>query len=371
MEHIFWLEHHPRSINGIIEYLALNDRVYCICYDDGMFEGRSSMGWTNESIGGAEFFYLNRETNVDLFLKKFIASHQEAVNYIMGVRASNISRFVNKYVFTRNEARVFMIAERPYLYGKNIASKIILKLLYKYLGFKYKDKITGVFAMGTMGVEAYKTWAHGNVFPFLYPKFNNVVTTGVSMTNTPDTIRALYVGQFDRRKGIDVLLDVFESLPDNIHLDVVGANGDIKDVVLNRINSMQNVSYVGVWKSNEVATKSAGYDVCVVPSRYDGWGMYVMEALEAGVGVITTDMTGGKDLVCASGAGLVVKSGSVGSLASAFSTICERPAITTEWKKKAVDYKQRISQYTVGKYFQQIVSHKNNHDMQIINCPWL
>lgn len=67
MEHIFWLEHHPRSINGIIEYLAEKDPVFCICCDDGMFADRASMGWTSESINGVEFIYLNRQENVNDF----------------------------------------------------------------------------------------------------------------------------------------------------------------------------------------------------------------------------------------------------------------------------------------------------------------
>lgn len=369
MEHIFWLEHHPRSINGIIEFLAEKDPVYCICYDDGMFAGRASMGWTSESINGVEFIYLNRLKNVNDFLANFCLSHHDAINYIMGVRASKISECVKQFVLTQNDVKTYMLAERPYLYGKNFVSRTLLNLMYCYLGFKYRDKLDGVFAMGTLGVKAYKHWAHGKVYPFLYPKFNVISTSENEASNPATPLKVLYVGQLDRRKGIDILLNVFQSLPESIHLDVVGDNGDIKCEMQNLMSKMPNVSYQGVWNSAEVARRTADYDLCVVPSRYDGWGMYVMEAIEAGVGVITTDQTGSKDLVYASGAGVVVEAGSLTSLKNAFQSVIDNPKITLEWKRNANIYKKQIERDCVGNYFLQIVS--SSDSVPSVKCPWL
>lgn len=371
MEHIFWLEHHPRSIIGLIEYFVeKKDKVICICYDDGMFKNRVNMGWLNENIPGADFIYLNKLDDVDSYFYDFCKYHPYAINYIMGVRASKISKYVNKYLIPQNDARIFMIAERPYLYGKGFLSKKILNLFYLYLGYKYRLKINGVLAMGTLGVIAYRTWANGNVFPFLYPKFNDVIVESKEKKSSVE-IRALYVGQLDKRKGVDVMLDAFETLPKNIHLDIVGDNGDIKENIKTRISKMSNVSYLGVWNSNDVATKSAAYDVCIVPSRYDGWGMYVMEALEAGIGVITTDLTGSKDLVISSGAGLIVKAGDSNSLRKALESLLDNPKIVSEWKKLAIKYKGKISKESVGDYVRQIVSAPNGESMRLVKCPWL
>lgn len=371
MEHIFWLEHHPRSIIGLIEYFVeKKDKVICICNDDGMFKNRANMGWSNENISGVEFTYLNKIDDVDSYLCDFCKYHPCAINYIMGVRASKISKYVNRYLISQKNAKIFMIAERPYLYGKSFLLQKVLEIFYLYLGYKYGSKINGVLAMGTLGVTAYKSWAKGNVFPFLYPKFNDVIAEPKEKKSSAE-IRALYVGQLDKRKGVDVMLDAFETLSKNIHLDVVGDNGDIKEIIKARISKMSNVSYLGVWNSNEVATRSANYDVCIVPSRYDGWGMYVMEALEAGIGVITTDLTGSKDLVNSSGAGLVVKAGDVNSLKKSLELLLDNPKIVSEWKELATKYKNKISKDSVGDYVREIVSAPNSESIRVVKCPWL
>lgn len=369
MEHVFWLEHHPRSISGLIEYLAQYDKVYCICCDDDIFENRSSMGWTNDSFFNVEFVYLTQLKSPHEFLLEFCNKHKGAVNYIMGIRSGNISKITRKYLLKSSENKIFMIAERPYFYGKGRFLSLLLRLLYFWYGFIYRDKITGVFAMGELGVDSYKSWAHGNVFPFLYPRFNDIDTYDVENISFP--IRALYVGQLDYRKGIDILVDVFDKLPPQIHLDVVGANGNIQEQIKQRILDTPNVDYLGVWNSSEVAKKTSFYDLCIVPSRYDGWGMYVMEALEAGVGVITTNETGSKDLVMASGAGMIVKSNSFDSLKLVLDNVVENPEILIRWKCNARSYKNKISRDSVGKYVRDIVSSLSVADMYNVKAPWL
>lgn len=369
MEHIFWLEHYPRSINGIIEYLARTDKVFCICYDDNLFGNRASMGWTSDLMLNVDVIYLNKLKNKTSFLKDFIDKHIDATHYVMGIRASNISKIVNKYVFSNAAKHVFMLAERPYSYNKNFISRFMLKMMYLWYGFKFRNKLTGVFAMGLMGVNSYKTWAHGNVYPFIYPRFNNIDLPPVKEVSIP--IKVLYVGQLDYRKGIDILVDVFNSLPATIQLDVVGANGNIQKKIISMIENIPNINYLGVWNSKDVAKNSSNYNVCIIPSRYDGWGMFVMEALEAGVGVITTDRTGSKDLVYASGAGKVVKAGSYGELRSVLLDVINNPSLTIGWKYRAREYKCKISQDSVGKYFKEIVCSKELLSKKKINCPWL
>lgn len=369
MEHVFWLEHHPRSISGLIEYLSKEDKVYCVCYDDDIFENRSSMGWSNDEFSNVEFIYLNRLPNSHEFLIKFCETHNDSINYIMGIRSGNISGVVQRYLLSLKKKKIFMIAERPYFYGKNRFESFLLRLLYRWYGFKYQNKITGVFAMGNMGVESYKKWSHGNVFPFLYPRFNNFEPNKQVSALTP--IKALYVGQLDYRKGIDILIDVFNNLPSTIHLDVVGGNGNIQDKIKEKISNTPNVTFLGVWPSNDVARNMSSYDVCIVPSRYDGWGMNVMEALEAEVGVITTDQTGSKDLIYASGAGMVVKAGSFEELNKVLFEVVKNPSLTKEWKSKAREYKGRISQETVGSYVRNIVISSNSRYMLSVKCPWL
>ena len=359
MEHVFWLEHYPRSISGIIEYLSNTERVYCICCKTNIYNSRERMGWGREQLSKVEFVYLD---TLDIytqksFLSAFLKSHSCAIHYIMGLRYGNISVIVREYLLKKSIYNIFVISERPYMYGKTWAERFLLKKYYYYLGLKYRNRIKGVFAMGQSGVDAYQLWAKGNVFNFLYPRFNVV-------------IKALYVGQLDRRKGVDLLLDCIDDFIGVLDLSIVGANGNIEKQTISRIERSSNVRYLGVWNSQDVCIKASTYDVCVVPSRYDGWGMFVMEAIEAGVGVITTDQTGSKDLVIASEAGMVVKANSSKELQIALKYIVNNPSVVDEWKLLACKYKERITKESVGRYFRQCIDFAMSTCDNYPMCPW-
>lgn len=369
MKHVFWLEHYPRSISGIIDYLSTYESVTCICFNKEIYSNRSKMGWSPDAINNATLIYLQDIQDIDVFIRGFLAHHESSAHYIMGVRYGGIASIVNKYLLSHSKYHVFMIAERPFSYQKSRIRLLLLKRAYDYLGRKYQDKISAVFAMGTMGVEAYKGWAHGNVYPFVYPRFNDPIPPVSSTCSLP--IHALYVGQFDRRKGVHILLEAIQSFRDEITLDLVGKNGDMENEIIDRVKHIPNANYIGVWDSNDVVRKSSVYDVCFVPSLYDGWGMFVMEALEAEVGVITTDLTGSKDMVIASQAGRVVKAGSVAELKKVIEMLVGRPSIILDWKSKAHGYRNSILKSSVGLYFKSVVNYVINKEGTEPSCPWL
>ena len=61
----------------------------------------------------------------------------------------------------------------------------------------------------------------------------------------------------------------------------------------------------------------AAADIFVLPSRHDGWGVVVNEALGAGLPIIVSDRVGARDLVENGCNGFVTTAGDIDSLASA------------------------------------------------------
>jgi glycosyltransferase involved in cell wall biosynthesis len=59
----------------------------------------------------------------------------------------------------------------------------------------------------------------------------------------------------------------------------------------------------------------ADYDLLVLPSYYDGWGVVVNEALCAGVPVVTSDATGAGRVAAQLGAGITFATGDSNALA--------------------------------------------------------
>lgn len=132
--------------------------------------------------------------------------------------------------------------------------------------------------------------------------------------------RFIAVGQLIRRKGPDLLLEALSELDDRPwRCDFHGA-GPLEGV-LRRWNARSprsdRIHFHPPVDNTTVRRALAASDCCVVPSRHDGWGMVVNEALIAGTPVVCTDGCGAADLIDDPVAGTVVPAGRSGPLAEA------------------------------------------------------
>ncbi|NIK79540.1 glycosyltransferase involved in cell wall biosynthesis [Paenibacillus castaneae] len=89
-------------------------------------------------------------------------------------------------------------------------------------------------------------------------------------------INLLYVGRFDRQKGFDLLLELFnEQKFTNVVLYLVG------DTVLEEINYEfpANAVKIGWVNNSEIDRYMKACDAVIVPSRWEGFGIVAIEAL--------------------------------------------------------------------------------------------
>lgn len=125
----------------------------------------------------------------------------------------------------------------------------------------------------------------------------------------------LFVGQLIPRKGLDVALRALGRVAADGHdvsLTVVGNGPD--RAALEALAAEQHelrVEFVGFVEPPSLPQYYARADVSLVPSRYDGWGLVVNEALAAGLPVITTTSVGAADLLDAGRNGFVIPPGEV------------------------------------------------------------
>ncbi|MCC5464127.1 glycosyltransferase [Pelosinus baikalensis] len=101
-----------------------------------------------------------------------------------------------------------------------------------------------------------------------------------------DKINILFVGRFDRQKGLDILLDTFaEYKLDNIELYLIG------DSVLNKhkISIPNSVHQLG-WVDNSIIDEYYSMcDVVIIPSRWEGFGLVAVEAMKNKKAVIASN----------------------------------------------------------------------------------
>jgi glycosyltransferase involved in cell wall biosynthesis len=77
------------------------------------------------------------------------------------------------------------------------------------------------------------------------------------------------------------------------------------------------IQFLGFQQPHAMPEVFANADAFVLPSRHDGWGVVVNEALGAGLPIIVSDRVGARDLVTDGRNGLITRAGDIGSLASA------------------------------------------------------
>lgn len=99
----------------------------------------------------------------------------------------------------------------------------------------------------------------------------------------------LYVGGWAFQKGVDVLTAAMKQLPE-VRLLHVGAPGD---VAFQADPQIVHCGHVPQWRLKNYYAKA---HVFVLPSRQDGFGLVLAQALASGLPIVCTDRTGGVDL---------------------------------------------------------------------------
>jgi glycosyltransferase involved in cell wall biosynthesis len=165
--------------------------------------------------------------------------------------------------------------------------------------------------------------------------------------------RFLFAGQMISRKGVDVLLAAFarlksDGLPVELHL--VGREGELPSWLASLPATVRKaVVYHGFVQPSGLPKHFSEADVFVLPSRYDGWGVVVNQALGAGIPVITSTAAGaGKDLVEDGINGLHVLPGDLTTLETAMRKLATRQDLRDRMSAAAKVTAERIGPKTAA-----------------------
>jgi glycosyltransferase involved in cell wall biosynthesis len=138
----------------------------------------------------------------------------------------------------------------------------------------------------------------------------------------------LFCGQMIARKGVDLLIEAFAKLPSG-RLLLIGREAELPEL-LERVPApvRERIEYAGFHAPERLPEHFARADVFVLPSRYDGWGVVVNQAIAAGLPVICSDQVGaGFDLVAKGKNGVRFAAGDVASLETAMRQFVDAPAL--------------------------------------------
>ena len=141
----------------------------------------------------------------------------------------------------------------------------------------------------------------------------------------------LFVGRLAGVKGVPLLLEALAALAPAhpaLRLRLIGDGPDRAALEARaiRLGLADRVEFLGYRSQSEVADALAGAQIFVLPSFAEGVPVVLMEAMAAGLPVVTTQIAGIPELVDSGISGLLVPPGEAAPLARALDTLLTDPA---------------------------------------------
>lgn len=114
---------------------------------------------------------------------------------------------------------------------------------------------------------------------------------------TPPPLNLIFVGRLDDNKNILTVLEIFEGIKDSIGQFTIVGDGNLNERVRQYTDKYTNVVMTGNLTNKTVLKLISLNDILILPSKYDGWGAVVNEALSVGTRVLCSETCGSSILL--------------------------------------------------------------------------
>jgi len=348
----FWQDMPSIHQSAHIRALALHCGRVTVIGRRGLSQDRSRQGWAEPDFGCAETITVSGRAQV----AETISSLAETtVNVVSGFRGPD---FIGETIDLLEEKgrKWGLMVEGCDGSGLKGAAR---RLGYRFLSAKRKRRSAFVLGMGTAACRWYQSagFAPDKIFPYGYFTESHE-KPAPSASRGP--FRIIYVGSLISRKGVDILIRALGLLRDSEWRCEVLGEGPERSGLSSLIDTLALGGRVSMtpFVQNDIAQRTiAAADLLVLPSRFDGWGATVNEALGAGTPVVCSDNCGSRDLLSEPWRGAVFQTGSPSDLARALrGRMLGGP--TTDQTRNRIRYwaEERISGEAAARYFLEIMN---------------
>ena len=172
-------------------------------------------------------------------------------------------------------------------------------------------------------------------------------------------VRLTFIGQCIKRKGADLLLEALGKLRQlGWELDIVGDGADrlALEKQSSRLGLQDQVHFLGSRPNAEAMRILEASDLLVLPSRWDGWGAVVNEALIRGIPVVCSDRCGAADLLGQRERGAVFKASSVAELSEVLRGQIAAGKLSAEISRRIQLWAQTITGKSVADYLLEVLA---------------
>lgn len=284
------------------------------------------------------FVYLKKQC---LFKKRLT---QELLQIRPHITISTLRReinFINNIKDGSKKIGELHVNRANYRSFKTEKSNLVKNLFAKYWSYnlvKHLKRLDRLVVLTEKDREAWTELDHVDVIPDPLP----FIPASVSPLTEK---RVITVTRYSYEKGVDLLLQAWAEVEKEIpdwRLDVYG-NGDTApyEKIINELQIDCNRCRLN-GRTNEVEREYCNSSLFVLSSRFEGFGMVIVEAMACGVPVVAFDCPWGPQAIINDGEdGLLVENGNVNKLAEAICYLIKNKEIREQIGKKCVNSVQQ------------------------------
>lgn len=363
----FWQRIVSPHMAGLAAALAAAGREVIYVAESPMSADRAEQGWQVPDLGSAKLRLMPGEAEV-LKLVNHVPSH--SIHICQGFRGNGMVGVARNALANRG-LRQWVVMETVDDSGWCAALK---RLEYARLIRLQRNRIEGILAIG----HATSAWLEARgmtprrTFPFAYflPDHRRTIP---ATFNRDAPFRLLFVGQFIERKRLDLLIDALALIEEPWAELVVAGSGPLEWELRKRAEAKlgSNFRWLGVRPQAEISSLMTEADCLVLPSRYDGWGAVVSEALMAGTPAVCSNRCGSAGVVQASGRGGVFPTGELAALATLLRATIAEGRQTPEQRTALVSWASCIGALAGAEYLTEILRYQHTMDGDKPKAPWL
>lgn len=365
---VFWENIVSQHKLAYWEYLAKSNQVseFVLVVEQALSSQLKTQGWQSEVPELPKFVLIVNPSNQsinDLLLKDI----PNSFHVFSGIKAIPMVYKAFQLSTNYNLNRI-LLTESVNINGVRSVVRRLASVFIERKFLKHYDIVLGSGANTKSwyiecGVKA------KNFYSFLYSISG--IETVKKKSDPTINLRFLFIGQLIERKGLDILLNALSGVKTSKWtLDIYGT-GEQEKTIINTISTLglnENVKLHGVLTNNELRKTIGFHDVLILPSRFDGWGAVVNEAITSGLKVICSDRCGASILMINQKIGYVFDINKPKSLTKLLEqSISEKEQIDKEY---ILNYGNYLKGEKVGQYLIDIIDfHYNNKGIKPLP-PW-
>lgn len=364
----FWQRIVTPHMTGLAVALAREGHTITYAAEEHMSGRRAKQGWQPASLDGV---HLRIVPDAATVISAVAEAAVDSIHICQGIRANGLVSVAQKALNQRN-LRQWIVMETV---SEDGWRGPIRRLLYRTLFARCRPHLQGVLATGwhtsdwvvARGVPA------DMVFPFAY-FLPDVPAPAVDASEVEAPFRFLFVGQFIELKRLDLLIEALGNLAASsvrdFQLQVIGS-GPLEASLRSHAERVlgQRVDWVGRLPMERVRQAMASADCLVLPSRCDGWGAVVSEALMAGTPAIASDACGSAGVVMASQVGGVFPTGEVDALRDLLGKVLSAGKVAAQQRRKIADWGACLGAKSGAAYLTGVIRHMQGNGPRPV-LPW-